>query len=1043
MLMIKERVKKLVSELQQYIYSDSLNIEHYKMAEASMNGEENLDLVPWIDFNTSQRWGGYDKDFWFKTDIQIPAAFHGKTVVYDLRTGREHAWDSINPQFKFYINGKLVQGLDINHRDVIITECAKANEVFSITLHAHSGMDDMLSDLKSRICVLEPTIENLYYNLKIPMEALELLKEDDKNAIDMLKILNDTVSILDLRRPFSEMFFSSVEKANSFIEEKIYDRSLWHEDVSAHCIGHTHIDVAWRWTIAQTRHKVVRSFSTALNLMKNYPEYIFFSSQPQLYQFVKEDEPNLYEEIKEKIKEGTWEPEGAMWVEADCNLISGESLVRQILYGTRFFKKEFDIENRILWLPDVFGYSAAMPQIMKKAGVDYFITSKLSWNEYNKVPCDTFMWRGIDGTEVLTHFIMNREYQSVTDGFYTAYGGMLTPSQVAGGWQRYQQKDLNTEVLHPYGYGDGGGGPTKEMLETARRLSKGIPGVPKVKMGKAIDFLEKLEKDVKDTPKTPKWVGELYLEYHRGTYTSMAKNKKYNRKCEFLYGDIEWLSSMNKLVDLSFQYPEKKLNKGWETILLNQFHDILPGCSIPEVYVTSHKQYEEVVAEGNSMLQVAIENLASKIQLEETSIILFNPLGFKRSDVVAFDLPENFENIEVYSLDGKQLMTQVSKDKKVLFLAEEIPAKGYKTFILKNVVKPKEIKSSMEVTPSNLSNKFFNITLDKQGNITSIYDKLQDCEVLKKDSRGNVLQAFEDKPVIFDAWDINMYYEEKMWEVDEIKSIEVLEKGPIRSGLRIVKAFMDSTIEQNIYIYEHTSRIDFQTTVDWKEKQILLKAAFPVAINANKATYEIQYGNVERPTHANTSWEAAKFEVCGHKWADVSEDNYGVSLLNDCKYGHDIKDSVMRLTLIKSGIYPNPKADQEVHNFTYSLYPHAGDFKEAKTIEESYSLNCPLYSKIENPHTGFLPTVFSMIQVDKENVVVEVIKKSEDSNDVIIRMFESYNRRSKVTVTLGKDIKSVTECNLLEKDIKPIEVQGNEFNFVIKPFEISTFKISF
>ncbi len=1048
MLLLKERIQKIINELQGYRYSLSQKIERYKIKEATCKGDKylELDTDDWKDFGSSQRWGGYDQNFWFSTEVYIPESFSGKPVMFELRTGREHEWDRINPQFKFYIDGKLIQGLDINHREVLLTDCARAGEVFLITLHAHSGMDDILVDLFTRICVVEPVVEEIYYNLKVPMEVIEFLPPEDKRRMDMIHILNEAINILDLRKVYSTAFFESVQKANTWIDQKLFQSDLWHEDVIVHCIGHTHIDVAWRWTTDQTRDKVVRSFATAIELMKQYPEYIFLSSQPQLYQFVKEEEPALYEAIKQKVEEGRWEIEGGMWVEPDCNLISGESMVRQILFGTRFFEKEFGVKNKILWLPDVFGYSAAMPQILKKSGIDYFVTSKLSWNEYNKIPYDTFMWKGLDGTEILTHFITSREYEPVVNGFYTVYGGMLTPSQVAGGWQRYQQKDLNHEVLHPYGYGDGGGGPTKEMLENARRLAKGIPGAPKVKMGKALDFFKKLEADVADHPRLPKWVGELYFEYHRGTYTSMAKNKKYNRQSEFLYQDIEWLSSLGQVIDSDFTYPQQQINEGWEHILLNQFHDILPGCSIAEVYETSHQQYENLIKKGRNMCKTAMEHIASKIAVKETSVVVFNSLGFERSELVEIDLPSGFEQSMIYDETGKamkiqKLQTKKDLKQKSIFWAENIPAKGYKTFTIRNTMQHAESIPSSKEEARHISTSFFDMRVDEQGYISSLYDKVQQREVLQADQKGNVLLAFEDKPILFDAWDINMYYQEKVWEINEVESIEKIEEGPIRTGICIKKRFMDSLITQNIYLYEHTSRIDFVTTIDWREHQILVKAAFPVDIHADKATYEIQYGNVERPTHWNTSWDAARFEVCAHKWADLSEDGYGVSVLNDCKYGYDIKEGVMRLTLIKSGIYPNPKADQGLHQFTYSLYPHQGDWKKGGTVQEAYNLNCPLYAKILEPQEGTMPTVFSMIQVDQKNIIIDVVKKAEDREEYIIRMFEYYNRRSKVSATFCKEIVSIQECDLLENPIEAVTVLGNQFVFDIKPFEVKTFTI--
>ncbi|WP_026486042.1 alpha-mannosidase [Caldanaerobius polysaccharolyticus] len=1038
-----ERIERILRELKEYIYSEKIPIESYKVKPCGYGDYHLLDSdgSDWDTFLKGDRWGGRDKHFWFKTAVKIPEKFGGKTVVYNLSTGREGGWDALNPQFLLYINKKLIQGLDVNHREVLLCENASVGEVYNIDLYAYAGMGEGLVELNCSIAVLEREVERLYYNMKVPLDVAKLLDEDDLRRIRILQYLTEAVNKIDLRKPFSESFFASVKEANDYLDTEFYGKYCGNEDVVEICVGHTHIDVAWLWTLAQTREKAARSFATVINLMKQYPEYIFMSSQPQLYKFVKEDHPELYREIKEMVKQGRWEAEGAMWLEADCNLTSGESLVRQILFGTRFFKKELGVESKILWLPDVFGYSAALPQILKKSGIDYFMTTKISWNEYNQMPYDTFMWRGIDGTEVLTHFVSTRDYsKGKPEGWFTTYNGFINPSQVMGCWQRYQQKDLSNQVLNCFGYGDGGGGPTKEMLENARRLEKGIPGCPKVKMGKALDFFRNLDKKVKGNKKLPKWVGELYLEYHRGTYTSMARNKKYNRKTEFLNIEAELFSAMNSVL-LGGKYPQEEINKCWEVTLLNQFHDILPGSSIKEVYEDSKVQYERVNAIGRDIVNTAICSISSNIGIKDISVVVFNQLSYERSDIVKFELPEGWDSALIY--DGDRLLpSQVVEGNKVIFFAERVPSKGYKVYTLKKAEAPNERNGELKASKAELENRFFDIRLDDSGNIVSIYDKINDREVLKANHRANVLQAFEDKPHNYDAWDINIYYQEKMWEIDGVESIDVVEQGPVRAALKIKRKFMDSVIEQIIYIYKDIPRIDFANKIDWKEKQILLKAAFPVDIHADKATYEIQYGNVERPTHWNTSWDYARFEVPAHRWVDLSEGGYGVSLLNDCKYGHDIKDSVMRITLLKSAIQPNEDADRELHEFTYSLYPHSGDWKAADVVSMAYNLNCPMYAKVEMPHQGKLPSELSLLGVDKNNVVVEVVKKAEDSDDVIVRMYECYNARTKVKFTFFKPFERVVECDLMENEIKDQDFQGNTFTFEIRPYEIKTFKIT-
>lgn len=1041
MYFTEQKINRILEELKKQRYPEVFQIQTYKVKKGDIQGGERpgLDDSLWDDFHRTDRWGGKDTHYWFRTSVTIPENFHGKTVVYRLETGREGQWDALNPQFLIYVNGELIQGLDVNHRETELSACALPGETYSIALYAWSGTTDGLVELRSELAVLDSETEKLYYNIKVPLEVAALLDAEDQRRINILKYLDAAVNLLDLRKPFSGDYTRTIQKANEYLENEFYGDYCDQNEITALCVGHTHIDVAWLWRLAQTREKAGRSFSTVLKLMEDYPEYVFMSSQPQLYQFVKEDYPQVYDKIRQRVREGRWEPEGAMWVEADCNLSSGESLVRQILFGTRFFEREFGVKNKVLWLPDVFGYSAALPQILKKSGIEYFVTSKISWNEYNKMPYDTFMWVGLDGTGILTHFLttcspLKKWYHPHT----TTYNGDLSPDEIFGSWQRYQQKNLNNEVLVSYGFGDGGGGPTKEMLENGRRLQKGIPGCPKVKLGTSMSFLERLKEHILHNPKLPKWVGELYLEYHRGTYTSMARNKKYNRKGEFLLQDLEWLSTLNHVIDSGDGYPAEKINSCWQTILTNQFHDILPGSSIEEVYEDSQEQYLEFFEQGKSLLQASIQGVAERINLPQTSVVVMNSLGFTRSDIVEIALPEN---CALMGSDGRAIALQRIGDGKALFLAEDIPSKGYKAYSLVEGACLSETDERMRINPKGLENKFFSIRFDDDFNIISLTDKRCGREIIRKGCRANVFQAFEDKPIRFDAWDINIYYQDKMWEVHEVIDARITESGPVRTSLQIQRRFMDSTICQTIILYHDIPRIDFKNRIDWKEKQVLLKVAFPVDIHSEKATYEIQYGNVERPTHWNTSWDYARFEVCGHKWADLSEDDYGVSLLNDCKYGYDIKDGVIRLSLLKSAVYPNKNADNEIHEFTYSLYPHAGGWRCSKTIQMAYSLNCPLYGCLEQAHCGVLPATMSMVDINRENIQLEVVKKAEDSDDIIIRLYECYNRRTKAVLCFFKELSQVWECDLMENELHRIPVTGNRFEFEILPYEIKTFKL--
>ncbi|WMJ89726.1 alpha-mannosidase [Anaerocolumna sp. MB42-C2] len=1047
MVLIKERIGKLLEYLQELVYQEQVDITDYKMIRTDERFQDvkNLDTSSWSDFNHQQIWGGHREFYWFETVVTIPDNFKSKCVVYEVTTGKEGLWDATNPQFLFYVNGEVRQGLDVNHREVILTEKAVSGETFRILLSAFTGDQNFSLKLDSKLKVLDRKTEKYFYDLSVPYNVARMLNEEDKAYITIIQNLNESLNLLDLRKELSKEYYDSLEKAQEYITKEFYEKQCGDSEAIVYCVGHTHIDCAWLWTLKVTEDKAVRSFSTVLELMRRYPEYIFMSSQPQLYKYVKKNAPEVYEEIKQRVAEGRWEPEGGMFVEADCNIASGEALVRQFIHGQKFFKDEFGKDNSILWLPDVFGYSAALPQIMNKCGLPYFMTTKISWNEINKMPCDTFEWEGIDGSRVLTHFIPTRDYSkaAVEGGFetghYTTYNGYINPAQVKGGWKRYSQKYLNNEVLMSFGFGDGGGGPTQDMLENQRRLSKGIPGCPKTVMSTAKNFFETLDKNVRDKKYLPSWVGELYLEYHRGTYTSMARNKKYNRKSEFAYQNAELYAMLNNQLNNS-AYPDTKLHEGWEVILRNQFHDILPGSSIKEVYDDSKEEYEGILSINRKLVADSLKSITEKVNAPKYSLVVYNPNSAEAEEIVTFECPDGFKAATVY--DGeKKLAVQKTADGNYIFKADKVPGKGYKTFILKEELP--EDKPTKRVSVSVMENDYFTVEFNKKGQLAHIYDKRADREVLKEGQAANVIMSYEDRPHNYDAWDVNNYYVEKSWEVDQVESMEVLEDGPVRSCIKVERKYLDSTITQYIYMYQEIPRIDIKNVIDWKEHQIFVKTLFPVDIHSSEATFDIQYGNVKRPTHANTSWDFAKFEVCVHKWLDLSEDNYGVSMLNDCKYGCSVQNGVIGLSMLKSAIYPNPEADKEVHEFTYSFYPHQGDWREAGTVKQAYQINNPLTAVVKEQEGGTLSPSYSFVTSNQDNVIVEVVKKAEEDASTILRLYECFNRRTDAILNFGKEIASIEECNMMEEDGQPVDYDGRDVFFTIKPYEIKTLKVTF
>lgn len=1040
---LQERIGKLIQDLKKLIEKDYFEIEQWQMAKTEQHCQDirDLDRNNWKSLSNQEIWGGPKQYYWFQTEVTIPSEYDRQCVLFELTTGLETGWDATNPQFLVYVNGVVRQGFDLNHNQLILSRQATAGDKYVITLAAYTGTTDFSLKMKGKILVCHVPTLDYYYDLRVPYEVAVLYGRDEEPYRRIILALNQSLNNIDLRRPYSDQYESSLEQAKQELKTNFYDQLTETDKATVYCVGHTHIDVAWLWPLDVTEDKAVRSFSTVLELMDDYPDYVFMSSQPQLYQYVKAKAPAVYERIKQRIEEGRWEPEGGMFVEADANLSSGESLIRQFIYGKRFFRQEFNKDNKILWLPDVFGYSAALPQIMKKCDIDYFMTTKISWNEYNRMPYDTFMWQGIDGTEVLTHFIPTRDYQtayengSARTSHFTTYNGLINPSQVMGGWKRYSQKYLNNEVLNSFGHGDGGGGPTREMLEQHKRLKKGIVGCPRTEMSRSLDFFRRLEANVSGKKQLPKWVGELYLEYHRGTYTSMAANKKYNRQSEFATLNLELYAAIDKIL-LAAVYPKQALRDNWEIILRNQFHDILPGSSIEQVYIDSAAEYEKVRATNQRLTKQALTDLANQIDAAQSSVIVFNPNQFTQ-DIVCFESEQPIEALQ--SADGKKIEVQATHDGKYIFRADNLQSKGYTSYSIAK--RSSGTPNSLIVTDKSMENDWVKVQFNQQMEMEQIILKANQRSLIAAGQVANQLITYEDRPHNWDAWDINDYYTEKSWSVKEVTKVEVLEAGPIRGVLRIVRPYLDSTIEQQIMIYQDSSRIDVKTRIDWQQDHLLLRAEFPTNLHNSEATYDIQYGNVKRPTHYNTSWDKARFEVCFHKWMDLSEDNVGLSILTDSKYGGNVHDQVLGLSLLKSATYPNPTADKGEHEFTYSLYPHTGEAKTGGTIAQGYRLNNPTQAVVKQTDAGQLAAQFSFARVAAENVIIETIKQVEEGEGWIIRVYECYNRNTDTQIELGINPAQVYECDMLEQKQVPIECQAGCFQFNIKPYEIKTFMV--
>lgn len=1034
MFFTAEKLEKRIEELEPYRYRDVIELENILVRESGAeipNPEVPKDFSDFKEEKVGMLWSGWDKYLWLHLDAEIPAEWADKNILGLFDFGKTGDGNNSGFESLLYIDGKPYQGVDSNHKEVFLSPDT-AGQKMGFTFRLWSGMEgggvptaQEHKIKRAAVAWLDEKADDLYYLAKMVSETVKELHEEELTKHELLKALNNAFLKVDWSYPGSEEFYASVEEADDYLNQVLdgMDKST---QVTVNCVGHTHIDLAWLWRLKHTREKASRSFSTVLRLMEKFDDYIFLQTQPQIYEYIKKDFPEIFEAIKERVAEGRWEPDGAMWVEADCNLTSGESLTRQILMGSKFVKDEFGKEMHYLWLPDVFGYSWALPQILKKSGIDTFMTTKISWNEYNRMPHDTFIWKGMDGSEVLTHFVTTPDANCDLGPWFYTYNGMLTPYTVKGVWKGYNDKNINNEVLISYGFGDGGGGVNREALEQRRRLDK-IPGLPHVKTSTAGEYFRKLQENIKNTEEyVHTWDGELYLEYHRGTYTSHAYNKMMNRRMELLYREAEWLAAMAAVKQGAIaEADQEKLTEGWKIVLRHQFHDIIPGSSIFTVYEDSKEEYQTAQEIAESVEKDALSVITDP---KADTWTVMNSAGWDADQIISI---ENATDGVFKNAAGETLISQ--KEGNITYVkVAQVPAVGGAVIHLEKGTSDAQ-ESAFEISAEKMETPFYTIELNEAGQITRLYDKENDREVLPEGERANVLQVFEDKPRDFDAWNVDIYYQEKMREVRELVSAEVVENGSLKAVLRMEWKYMNSRIVQDMTVYADDRRIDFRTYVDWHEVHQLLKASFTVDVRATEARYDIQYGNVKRPNNWNTSWEMAKFETVAHRWVDMSERNYGVSLLNDCKYGHDVKENRMRITLLKSATNPDYKQDQGEHNFTYSLLPHKGDFVEGETVKEAFALNQPM-KVVEG---AVKDTETSFVSFSTDGVELDAVKRSEDGKSLIVRFHEYTGSRQKVVVTPGFAYDSWCECNLMEKPLGEKEEVG-DIRVELTPYEIKT-----
>ena len=813
------------------------------------------------------------------------------------------------------------------------------------------------------------------WDLILDLEALDSLQKElslqEPRRREILRALSRALDTLD---------YENVAGTAADARAQLTDVLSRPAHASAHqlsAVGHAHIDSAWLWPLRETRRKVARTVSNVATLAQEYPELVFAFSQAQQHAWVKDNYPEVWERLKKAVADGTIVPVGGMWVESDTNLPGGEALARQFVHGKRFFLDEYGIDTQEVWLPDSFGYTAALPQLVKLSGSKWFLTQKISWNKENKFPHHTFWWEGLDGTRVFTHFPPIDTYNSDLSG-----------RELAHAQRNFAENGAATRSLVPFGYGDGGGGPTREFVATARRVAN-LESSPRVTIESPTEFFAAAEDEYSDH--APVWSGELYLEIHRATYTSQAKTKQGNRRSEHLLREAELWSAAAVVAGKLDAYPYEDLDRIWKAVLLNQFHDILPGSSISWVHREAEATYAKLAAELEAIIATAQQALAGSGDAQ----IVFNAAPHSRSGVAGL---------------GAGIAVGEGQ--------------------------------AVSVEDGVLDNGVIRVTIDERGLITSLYDVEAQREVIAPGAAGNLLQLHVDTPNHWDAWDVDSFYKNNVRDVTEVDSVDFSTVEGVATVV-VKRSFGRSSVTQTLRLRPGAKRVDIETTVDWHEAEKFLKAAYPVDVHADRSASETQFGHIFRPTHQNTSWDAAKFEIAAHRWVHVGEPGYGVAVVNDSTYGHDINrtaredggtTTTIRTSLIRAPRFPDPKTDQGVHTVNHALVAGAG-IPEA--IEEGYRINLP--ERVVTGAGGVEP----LVAVDNDNVIVEAIKLADDrSGDVVVRLYESSGGRSRATVTPSFGAAAVTEVDLLERHLADRDLRDNGVSFELRPFQILTLRFT-
>jgi alpha-mannosidase len=1019
----KERVFRWRERLKQVFYHKTATValegfvthEQFSLAQAKRG---KFRAMP-----AGTRWGGMWEYGWFRCTVAVPREAKGERIVFVPGCGSECL---------VFVNGRESGAASWGRSEITLAKRARGGEKFEIYLEAYAGhgpiavyagpLTPEMATPPEPPAAQQTTKETSFgvwledaYQLSIDVETLVgvLEKSADKNSLRSAEIeqgLRDFSLLIDFEQPLDAMLATC-----RAARKRIAPLLAAHNGTTApelYAFGHGHLDVAWLWPLAETERKAARTFSSQLELLDEYPGHRFLQSEPHLYWMVKRLYPDLYKRIQKAVRSGQLIAEGAMWVEPDMNIAGGEALVRQCIHGKRFFREELGVECEMLWLPDVFGYSAALPQILQGCGVKYFATAKIFWNYHGgeNFPHNVFTWEGIDGTTVLAHL-------------FGGYGGDGTAGTAIDRWNGRQQKMGNKRMYFCYGHGDGGGGPTRDHVESVLRL-KDLEGVPRVNVTSPVQFFKDVEKE---GGPTQRYVGELYFQAHRGTYTSQARTKRGNRKSEYALREAEVWASV-AAVRTGFRTPLAELDTMWKAVLLNQFHDILPGSSIARVYEEAEKSFTEVIDGAGAIASRARTALIGKGK----AVTAFNSLNWPRAALV--ELPQGALGAE--AADGTPLDCQTIDGR--LHAEAAIPSLGWTTVrgVAKETAAPTRA-SVVKATAQGLENERLRVRFDARGRIASLFDKEADRELAA--GPCNDLKLYKDIPCNWDAWDLDIGYMQLPIEQTAAAKIEVVSQGALAGIVRIVRKIGNSLVTQTVTLRRGSRRVDFHTVVDWQESHKLLKVAFPVEVHSNEALHEIQFGHVRRPNHHSRQYDEDRFEVAHHKWVALCEEGRGVAVINDSKYGVNVLGKSINLSLLRAPKAPDMHADQGRQEFTYSVFAWNGSLRDSGLVNEAYDLNIPATTAAGD---GGEESVFT---TDAPGVVVEAVKPAEDgSGDIVVRLYEATRTATRCTLTTTLPVKSAALCTMLEdKTLRKLPLKKGAMALEFHPFEIQTVRLGF